>query len=171
MGTDLNLLFGVLALHAGLIDARQYDEACSRWATRKDALLADLLLKRGWLVPADRAHLDYLLRRSFQKHGGDSRASLAGAPDDVRRSLAALGGADLQRNHPASDGLRTISKIGVRCRNPGKTGNSERTGWHFLRRPCFPKENRGNQRQKCWPTRKSSRVATSNTPFFSGISH
>jgi serine/threonine-protein kinase len=97
MDTDRNLLFGVLALQAGLLDARQFVEACTLWAAHKDAPLADLLLQRGWLVPADRAHLDYLLGRNLQKHGGDARASLAGIPDDVRRSLAARADADIQQ--------------------------------------------------------------------------
>src|SRR5262249_8911900 len=31
--------------------------------------------------------------------------------------------------------LETLTKIGVRCRNPGKTGSSEPAGWHFRPRP------------------------------------
>src|SRR6516165_3514019 len=90
MDTDRNLLFGVLALQAGLIDYRQFVEACTLWATRKGAPLAALLIERGWLAPADQAHLDYLLERNVNKHHGDVRASLAAAPDDIKRSLAAL---------------------------------------------------------------------------------
>src|SRR5438552_10389371 len=59
--TDCNLLFGVLALQADLLDATRFAEACSAWATRKDTPLADLLVERGWLTAEDRAHLDYLL--------------------------------------------------------------------------------------------------------------
>src|SRR5438105_1089525 len=36
MGTDHNLLFGVLALQADLIDAAQFAEACAAWTARKD---------------------------------------------------------------------------------------------------------------------------------------
>jgi len=43
--TDRNLLFGVLALQADLIDAAQFAEACSGWAGRKDVPLADLLVR------------------------------------------------------------------------------------------------------------------------------
>jgi tRNA A-37 threonylcarbamoyl transferase component Bud32 len=98
MDTDRNLLFGVLALQADLIDSRQFIDACLLWTSRKDVALADLLLERGWIVASDRAHLDYLLERKLRKHGGDPRASLAAIPDDVKRSLAALGDDDIQRS-------------------------------------------------------------------------
>jgi PAS domain S-box-containing protein len=98
MDTDRNLLFGVLALQADLIDPQQFIEACLLWTSRKDVPLADLLVERSWIVLADRAHLDYLLGRKLHKHGGDSRASLAAIPDDVKRSLAALPDEDIQRS-------------------------------------------------------------------------
>jgi PAS domain S-box-containing protein len=98
MDTDRNLVFGVLALQADLIDAGQFVEACTLWATRKSTPLAQLLLERGWILPADKAHVDYLLVRKLQKYGGDARASLASVPDDVKRSLAALNDLDIQRS-------------------------------------------------------------------------
>jgi PAS domain S-box-containing protein len=107
MDADRNLLFGVLALQADLIDAQQFIEACLLWTSRKDVPLADLLIQRGWIVPADRDHVDYLLERKLHKHGGDPRASLAAIPDDIKRSLAALEDDDIQRSLaglPAPDG-------------------------------------------------------------------
>jgi PAS domain S-box-containing protein len=98
MDTDRNLLFGVLALQADLIDSRQFIEACLLWSSRKDVALADLLLQRGWIEPADREHVEYLLGRKLRKHGSDPRASLAAIPDDVKRSLAALGDDDIRRS-------------------------------------------------------------------------
>jgi PAS domain S-box-containing protein len=97
MDTDRNLLFGVLALQADLIDAAQFIDACLLWTGRKDVPLADLLVERGWLLPADKAHVDYLLCRKLQKYG-DPRASLAAVPDDVKRSLSALGDDDIRRS-------------------------------------------------------------------------
>jgi len=38
--TDRNLLFGVLALQADLIDDTQFIEGCAVWAARKDTPLA-----------------------------------------------------------------------------------------------------------------------------------
>jgi PAS domain S-box-containing protein len=98
MDTDRNLLFGVLALQADLIDCRQFIDACLLWTSRKDVPLADLLVERGWILPDDRAHVDYLLGRKLQKHGGDPTLSLAAVPDDVKRSLAAMEDEDIQRS-------------------------------------------------------------------------
>ena len=58
MDTDRNLLFGVLARQADLIDDGQFARACSEWAGRKQTPLADLLLERGWLTPSDRADVE-----------------------------------------------------------------------------------------------------------------
>jgi PAS domain S-box-containing protein len=98
MDTDRNLLFGVLALQADLIDSHQFVEACTLWTTRKTASLADLLVERGWILPADREHLDYLLERKLDKRGGDIRATLGAVPDEIKRSLAALDDADIHRS-------------------------------------------------------------------------
>jgi hypothetical protein len=50
MDTDRNLLFGVLALQAALIDNNQFAEVCSAWTTRKRSRLAELLRERGWIT-------------------------------------------------------------------------------------------------------------------------
>ncbi len=74
---DLNLLFGVLALQADLLDAARFAEACTAWSARKETPLADLLVERGWLTPEDRADVQRLLERKLKKHSGDAHASLA----------------------------------------------------------------------------------------------
>ncbi len=74
---DSNLLFGVLALQADLLDAQRFAEACAAWAGRKNAHLADLLLERGWITPQDKATIERLVELKVQKHSGDVRASLA----------------------------------------------------------------------------------------------
>src|SRR5262245_16314139 len=99
MSADDNLLFGVLALQADLLDAARFAEACSAWAARKDTPLADLLVERGWLAPGDRADVDKLLQRKLAKHNGDARASLAeAATPDVRHSLASVADPDVQQS-------------------------------------------------------------------------
>jgi eukaryotic-like serine/threonine-protein kinase len=85
-----------LALQADLIDSSQFVEICTLWTTRKSQSLADLLLERGWIVPSDVAHVDYLLERKLKKHGGDPRASLAAVADPIKRSLAALCDAEIE---------------------------------------------------------------------------
>jgi serine/threonine-protein kinase len=95
---DRNLLFGVLALQAGLLDAGQFVEACSSWAGRKDVPLADLVIERGWLSNEDRAHVEYLLNRALRKHGGDARRSLADiAGENVRDALRSVDDAAVQQ--------------------------------------------------------------------------
>lgn len=73
MSPDRNLLFGVLALQADLIDAQQFIDICSLWTTRKNVPLAELLIERGWITSDDREHVDYLLERKLHKHGDDIR--------------------------------------------------------------------------------------------------
>jgi serine/threonine protein kinase/tetratricopeptide (TPR) repeat protein len=91
MDTDRNLLFGVLALQADLIDSAQFVQACTLWANQKQTLLADLLVKHGWLTPEEQNDVERLLARKLKKHGGDVRASLAEVTiDSVRQSLAAV---------------------------------------------------------------------------------
>jgi serine/threonine-protein kinase len=99
MSADLNLLFGVLALQADLLDAARFAEACSAWAARKDTPLADLLVERGWLTEEERGHVEFLLQRKLKKHGGDARASLAEVTnDEVHHSLASVADPDLQES-------------------------------------------------------------------------
>ena len=86
---DRNLLFGVLALQADLIDAERFAEACSAWAARKSTPLADLMAERGWITAEERAHVEFLLDRKLRKHDGDAHASLAAVADDTARSVLA----------------------------------------------------------------------------------
>jgi tetratricopeptide (TPR) repeat protein/tRNA A-37 threonylcarbamoyl transferase component Bud32 len=99
METDRNLLFGVLALQADLIDRDCFAEACAAWAISKETPLADLLVQRGWLTPADRADVEKLLQRKLKKHRGDARAGLVEVTsDDVKQSLAAVPDPDVRRS-------------------------------------------------------------------------
>jgi serine/threonine protein kinase len=86
---DRNLLFGVLALQADLLDAARFAEACTAWSARKDTPLASLLVERGWLTPEDRQGVEQFLERKLNKHAGDVRASLAEVlSDPVRQTLS-----------------------------------------------------------------------------------
>src|SRR5262249_21908553 len=97
--TDKNLLFGVLAFQADLLDAQQFAEDCSAWAAKKDVPLADLLVERGWLTSQDRADVERLLERKLKRHRGDVQASWADikhllADPVVQQSLNGLAGPD-----------------------------------------------------------------------------
>ena len=91
MNNDRNLLFGALAMQAGLITADQFAEACSIWSTRRTSSLPEIMCEKGWLVPQDQAHVDYLVKHNLAKFGGDVRASFAGFPGNVRSVLATIG--------------------------------------------------------------------------------
>ncbi len=117
MHTDRNLLFGVLALQADLIDDAQFTRACSEWAGHKQISLAELLVEHGWLTPSDRADVEKLLERKLSKHQGDARASLAAAiPEPVRHTLAGLMDADIRQSvadlAPPPQGPVLVSTIG-----------------------------------------------------------
>src|SRR5262245_12866546 len=68
METDRNLVFGVVALQADLINAGQFVDACTLWASRKNLALGELLVERGWMLPADKSRVDDLLERKLEKH-------------------------------------------------------------------------------------------------------
>jgi serine/threonine protein kinase len=83
--TDLNLLFGVLALQMELIDTRQFADACAGWAAAQETPLGKLLVARGWITNGEKADLERLLQRKLKKHHGDARASLGAAADAAAR--------------------------------------------------------------------------------------
>jgi PAS domain S-box-containing protein len=52
--------------------------------------MEDVLVERGWIQPADRPHLRYLLERNLRAHADDAKASLTHLPGIAGESLAAL---------------------------------------------------------------------------------
>jgi eukaryotic-like serine/threonine-protein kinase len=96
---DRNLLFGVLALHADLIDSEQFVEVCSAWAGRKDLALAELLVARHLITNEDRAAVEHLVALRLRKHGGDAYASLAAVLDNLARcALSRVEDLEIQRS-------------------------------------------------------------------------
>src|SRR5262249_39220017 len=67
MNVERDLYFGLLALRARLIDADQLMDVCTEWTTCRDTPLADLVSQRGWIQPCDRASVDDLVAREFQR--------------------------------------------------------------------------------------------------------
>src|SRR4051812_28809674 len=120
---DRNLLFGVLALQADLIDAERFAEACSAWAARKSTPLADLMAERGWITAEERAHVEFLLDRKLRKHAGDAHQSLmevAGA--EVQGILAALDAPGIRHSLadlPRAEGHVLLSMLPTIAHTPG----------------------------------------------------
>src|SRR5207249_3916758 len=82
---DRNLLFGILALQAGMIDPVRLAEAALAWKACPSVPLGDLLVERGWLSPDQKAAVDFLIGLEPCKDppGRDAAAR-------VERALAAL---------------------------------------------------------------------------------
>jgi serine/threonine-protein kinase len=86
---DRNLLSGVLALQAGLIDNDQFALVCGLWARRRETRLSELLVERGLLTPEESALVDQMVEVALARHAGDARASLAAVVNErARRVLA-----------------------------------------------------------------------------------
>jgi len=88
--TDHNLMFGLIALQSDLIEMSQFVGACTLWGSRKESSLAAILVEQSWLLPDDREHVDYLLKRCIQKAAGDVKKSLSGMSDNVKVVLEGI---------------------------------------------------------------------------------
>jgi PAS domain S-box-containing protein len=170
MDTNRSLLLGALALQTGLIDPWQFNEACPPSRGRPGGSLEDVLLERGWIVPADRPHLEYLVQRALDRHQGDAEAALAALPGGLRQALAALEGLDRDRAvdgslsapvpgpsaapapapHPTSDPGPEARYTSLRLHATGGTGRVWRARDRHLEREVALKEllprNVGNPR-------------------------
>lgn len=90
MDTDRNLLFGVLALQAQLLDLNRFVKVCSAWAANKSRPVSDLLVERGWLTAEQRDRVEVLLDNEIKNRQMESTAVAPGVTTDyVRQSLDA----------------------------------------------------------------------------------
>jgi PAS domain S-box-containing protein len=123
MDTDRMLFFGVLALRTGLIGRDQFVEACTLWAARMDASLADLLVERGSIQPGDVARIDDLVERELPRDGGDAQAGLTTAAPGASGAATTLGDADLQWSLsalPVASGPSALEPTGAPSVAPGR---------------------------------------------------
>src|SRR5947209_4869557 len=117
MDTDRNLLFGVLALQAGRVDASAFVEACSAWAGRWETPLAELLVERGWLTAEERAEVDQLLQRTLAPQPRSPEAVPAElTTDPAPRSLATV---DAANTPPSLAGSTPLPPTDVYPVGPG----------------------------------------------------
>lgn len=96
--TDHNLMFGLIALQSDLIEMSQFVGACTLWGSRKESSLAAILVEQSWLLPDDREHVDYLLKRCIQKAAGDVKKSLSGMSDNVKVVLEGIADGEIRRS-------------------------------------------------------------------------
>jgi tetratricopeptide (TPR) repeat protein len=124
--SDVNLLFGVLALQADLIDGERFVQACTLWAARKDRPLGALLVEQGWLSEQDRADVERLLARKLRRHKGDARASLAeAAGGQARAALARIADPEVERSLAGLDTVAPAAEDGAAEQPGGRAGRNE----------------------------------------------
>ncbi len=141
-GTDVELLFGLLALQNDLIDRDALVAAFQGWSRDKRRPLAEHLVRCGALEADDRATLEALVVRYLRKHGDDPETSLASIPAgrSVRARLRALGDPDLEatldRIEPATVATGTDGNVEAdRTENPALLGPTARGDRFRVLRP------------------------------------
>jgi PAS domain S-box-containing protein len=91
MDSEHNLLFGVMALQADLIDVHQFAACCKSWAANQETPLADLMIGRGWILPDDKTHLDYLVERKLHSRRRADPAGMANHDGEMPRAQGGEG--------------------------------------------------------------------------------
>src|SRR6266566_4565041 len=96
--TDLNLLFGILALQMDFIRREELIVAMNAWVLDKSKPLGEILCVQGALANERRSLLDALVREHLKQHGDDPQHSLAAVSTihSVRRDLEQIADADVQ---------------------------------------------------------------------------
>ena len=97
MDADRDLLFGVVALQQGAVDADRLAETCAVWVTAPTLPLADLMVDRGLMTDEKRIELEKVVARELEAHGGDPHITLAAALDTPARE--AIGKIAFPRGH------------------------------------------------------------------------
>jgi serine/threonine protein kinase len=97
MDTKRDILIGVLALRAGLIDADQFAAACDECEARGEVGLTDVLVERGWVSESACKDLVRLLEEKLRAHDGDPHAGfVTELNDDVRAVLTGIANTQIQ---------------------------------------------------------------------------
>ena len=99
MTTQNDLLFGMLALQSGAVQADQLAETCAEWGAGRSVALADRLVDRGCLTIEQKSQIETLVAEQLKDHGGDAEATLAATVDgrflDVMRDAGATVGDEM----------------------------------------------------------------------------
>ncbi len=90
MDANRNLLFGLLGLQNGLIDAGMLVSAFQAWTRDRSKPLAEILVSAGSIDAEQRRVLEMMVDLHLKKHGGDMLQSLAvlSIDDRVRDQIA-----------------------------------------------------------------------------------
>jgi serine/threonine-protein kinase len=99
---DRNLLFGILALQAGLIGKDAFLRAMDTWSSAKGRPLGEILLEQGSLDRGAQALVEALVKKNLEMHDGDVELSLAALStiDTAREQLSPRGDPSLGASLP-----------------------------------------------------------------------
>jgi serine/threonine protein kinase len=107
MDADRDLLFGVVALRTGTVNADHLAETCARWAAAPTVPLAELLVDGGLLTVEKRSELEKVVAHELEAHAGDPQATLAANLDapalETLRRIALPGGHSALGSSPPAD--------------------------------------------------------------------
>ena len=95
MDTERNLLFGLLAQQAGLIDGPTLMLALRTWGANRDRPLAYILAEGGSLGPPQREQVEGDLERLLGDHAGNAAAALAAVLGGLQQQFAGATTGDL----------------------------------------------------------------------------
>jgi serine/threonine protein kinase/Tfp pilus assembly protein PilF len=125
--TELNLLFGLLALQNDLINRDTLVAAFQAWSRDKGRTLAEHLVDRGDLDADDRDAVEALVARYLRKHGDAEKSPAAVAADpSIREQLGAV-------DDPEPDA--TLGRIGPASLPTEGDGDGERTATYAFGQP------------------------------------
>lgn len=91
--TDLNLLFGILALQLNFVSRDQLVTAMNAWVIEKDSPIGSLFVRHGAMTEEQRKLLDALVEAHLQKHQGEIKTCLellSSIDQDAAHSLALI---------------------------------------------------------------------------------
>ncbi len=95
MDTERNLLFGVIALQNGAVDADRLVETYADWVTEPTQPLADLFVQRGVMTDEQKTEVERVVASELQANGGDPQATLVATIDGRSRdAIRGITGAD-----------------------------------------------------------------------------
>jgi hypothetical protein len=112
MNTDRNLLFGVLALQADVLDADQFIKVCTLWTTRKQTELADLLIEFGCA----------LVTRTGRRIPVPTRAAYYSTPKLAERAAVNAHRLDAARAHFGQVLVRLVPQVRMCPERPDQYG-------------------------------------------------
>ncbi len=127
-----DLLFGLLALQAGLIDQSALVAAFHTWCRDGTRPMAEILVDREALDPGEREVVSGLVAAHLRRHGGDRAESLAALQVDASavEVLAGVGGPDLEATLSRS-GLGPPRHPGNGAAATGSLPSTEPDPYHY----------------------------------------